>query len=206
MATELEGGAVFRAAGGRRVLTQLQRHGLLLKQDKLLPSVVGLVTGQALTASWWSHPQAREIYGLLGALAERPDVLETKLLSGKVTFVFASLWSAWLGVATSAESWQCTGLSSAAQALLAEVTGAVEREATGVAPKELEQRLLVRTEQRHTASGKHVLVLESWEKWGKRQGLHALPVPESKAVLERAAQSLGAPVSALPWHARRQAG
>jgi hypothetical protein len=202
MVTEPDGGAVFRAAGGRRVLTQLQRHGLLLKQDKLLPSVVGLVTGQALTSSWWSHPQAQEIYGLLQALAERPDVLETKLLSGKVTFVFVSLWSAWLGLATSAEGWQCAGLSGAAQTLLAEVNGAVEREATGVVAKELEQRLLVRSEQRHTASGKHVLVLESWEKWGKRQGLHALPVPESKALLERAAQSLGAPVNALPWHAR----
>jgi hypothetical protein len=47
------------------------------------------------------------------------------------------------------------------------------------------------------------LVLESWEKWGKRLRLSALPVPESKAALERVAQSLGALVNALPWHARR---
>jgi hypothetical protein len=194
------------AASARRVLAQLRRHGLLLKQDKTLASVVGLVTGEALSASWWSHPQAKEIFDVLHELSERADVLETKLIAGKVTFVHEQLWPAWLGIVTSAESWQTTGLSAAAKKLLAEVDRAGEREASGAAVKELEQRLLVRSEQRHTESGKHVLVLESWAKWAKRRAVRALPLPESKAALERAALSLGAPLSALPWQAQRGSG
>jgi hypothetical protein len=126
-----------------RVLAELRRYGLLLKQDKGRPSVVGLVTGEVLTGSWWSHPQAKEIFDLLEALSERADVLETKLLGGKVTFVFESLWPAWLGVATCAEAWQTAGLSNAAQTLLAEVSRVGELDASGAAVKELELRLLV---------------------------------------------------------------
>jgi hypothetical protein len=189
----------------RRIVAALRRHGLLLKQDKVLPSVVGLVTGEVLAASWWSHPRAKEIFALLHALSERADVLETKLIAGKVTFVIDALWPAWLGVATSGENWQTAGLSVAAQALLSRVTRADELEASGNQVKELERRLLVRSEQRHTESGKHVLVLESWGNWANRHAVRALSVAESKAALERAASSLGAPRSALPWHEKRRA-
>jgi hypothetical protein len=193
------------ASGERRILAQLRRHGLLLKQDKALPSVVGLVTGEVLTASWWSHPRAKEIFDFLQALSERSDVLETKLIGGKVTFVWEALWPAWLGVATCAEDWQSVGLSVAAKKLLTDVKRAGEREANGPAVKELELRLCVRSEQRHSGSGKHVLVLESWANWAKRRAVRPMPVPESKRMLERAAQALGAPLSALPWHAKRRA-
>ena len=197
--------ATPRATAGP-VLAALRCHGLLLKQDKMLPSVVGLVTGEALSASWWSHPQAKAIFDLLHALSERSDVLETKLIGGKVTFVHELLWPAWLGLVTSDEGWQTTGLSAAAKKLRTEVNRAGEREASGAAVKELELRLLVRSEQRHTESGKHVLVLESWEKWAKKRAVRVLPVAESKAALERAARSLGAPLTALPWHAQRRSG
>ncbi|HWZ88053.1 MAG TPA: hypothetical protein VNW92_04365 [Polyangiaceae bacterium] len=192
------------ASGERRILAQLRRYGLLLKQDKVLPSVVGLITGEALAASWWSHPRAKEIFDLLQALSERSDILETKLIDGKVTFVYEPLWPAWLGVATCVEDWQTAGLSVAAKKLLTEVKRAREREASGPAVKELELRLCVHTEQRHSESGKHVLVLENWANWAKRRAVRALPVPESKRILERAAQALGAPLSALPWHDKRR--
>ena len=192
------------SAASRRVVAQLRRHGLLLKQDKALPSVVGLVTGEALTGSWWSHPRAKEIFDLLHDLSEHAEVLETKLIAGKVTFVFAPLWPAWLAVVASGEGWQSAGLSAAAKKLLAEVNRTGELEASGALVKELEARLLVRSEQRHTGSGKHVLVLESWTNWAKRRAVRALPLAESKAALERAAQALGAPLGALPWHARRR--
>jgi hypothetical protein len=198
-------GLAARNVGLRRILAELRRHGLLLKQDKVLPSVVGLVTGEALTTSWWSHPRAQEIFAFLHALSERPDVLETKLIAGKVTFVIETLWPAWLGLVTSGQGWQTAGLSAAAKALLSRVNRAGELEASGDVVKELEQRLLVRSEQRHTASGKHVLVLESWGNWAERRAVRALPVAESQAALERAASSLGAPLSALPWHAKRRA-
>src|SRR3954452_16785412 len=99
-------------SNSNRALIELRRIGLLLKQDKNLPSVVGLVTGEALHTSWWGHARAKEIFDLLATFSKRSDILETKLIGGKVTFVFKSLWSAWLGVATSGEDWQVAGLSS----------------------------------------------------------------------------------------------
>ncbi|MET0791129.1 MAG: hypothetical protein ABW061_06365 [Polyangiaceae bacterium] len=186
----------------RQVLAALARYGLLMKQDKLLPSVVGLVTQQALASSWWSHPLAHDIFALLEVLSERSDVLETKLIGGKVTFVCQALWPAWLGVAQSNEAWQRVGLSPAARRLLTEVTRLGEREASGAAPKELEQRMLVRSEQRHTASGRHVLVLESWARWADRKAIPALSSAEGKSALEAAARGLGASSKALPWSTR----
>ncbi len=184
-------------------LVELRRLGLLLKQDKHLPSVVGIVTGESLRTSWWSHPQAQEIFDLLAAFSQRSDILETKLLGGKVTFVFKTLWPAWLGVATAGEPWQSARLSVASRRLLAEVNRTGNVEATGSSVKELERRLSVRTEQRHAESGKHVLVLESWQSWAERHRVQPLPLEESKAALERAALALGAPLRALPWHSAR---
>jgi hypothetical protein len=186
-------------AGLAKVLAALARHGLLLKQDKALPSVVGLVTGEALASSWWNHPFAHDILALLEALSDRPDAVETKLIGGKVTFVSKTLWPALLGVATSDEAWQHSGLSPAASRLFGAVTRTGEHEASGPTVKELEERLLVRTAQRHSPSGRHVLVLESWARWAKRNAVTALSVAEARTALESATRSLGAPLEALPW-------
>ncbi len=187
----------------RPILAALKRHGLLLKQDPTLPSVVGIVTGEALRTSWWNHPQNKKIFALLEALEDREDVLETKLL-GKVTFVFESLWAAWLGVAIGGEGWQRTGLSVAAEHLLAEVERAGECEASGATVKELEARLLVRTSQRHTPSGHHVLVLEGWQRWAERVAVTPLPIAAAMSALETATAALGARVSLLPWQRARR--
>jgi len=188
-----------------RVLAVFRRTGLLLKQDKALPNLVSVITGESLSASWWSHPRASEIYSALEQLATRTDVIETKLLAGKVTFVLEPLWPALLAVATCREPWQLASLSLTAKSLLTRVERARELEASGAVVKELEKRLLLRTIQRHTASGKHVLVLESWARWGERSAVKALPVSEAKATLEQAVTALGAPLAALPWQARQRA-
>lgn len=186
-----------------RVVAELRERGLLLNQDKVLPNGVSLVCGEALAGSWWSHPRAQEIYDTLAALADRADVLEVKLIGGKVTFVFASLWPALLGVSTSGEPWQRSALSPEANQLLREVEARGELEASGKAVKELETRLLVHSGQRHTESGKHVLVLETWARWAERRAVRALQVAEGKELLENAARSLGTPLTALPWRRRK---
>src|SRR5690242_21492457 len=99
-------------AGMSTVLAALARHGLLLKQDKRLPSAVTLLAGEPLASSWWSHPQGRLIFRVLTALADHPDVLVTKLLDGKDTFVHRPLWPALLAAAGAGESWQTRDLSS----------------------------------------------------------------------------------------------
>ena len=106
------------------VLDALSKSGLLLKQDKVVPSVVTLVTGETLRSSWWSHPKGRLIFAVLAELAEHPDVLFVKLLSEKDTLVHRRLWPALLAVVTAGEAWQRRGLSAAGRKLLASVNGA----------------------------------------------------------------------------------
>jgi hypothetical protein len=103
------------------VLDALSKTGLLLKQDKVVPNVVTLVTGEALRTSWWSHPKGRLIFAVLAELADSPDVLCVKLLSGKDTLVHRRLWPALLAVVTAGEAWQSRGLSAAGRKLLARV-------------------------------------------------------------------------------------
>jgi hypothetical protein len=85
----------------RSVERVLRATGVLVRQDKLLPSVVGIITGERLTTSWWNHPKAHEIFHCLEQLAEDSDVLVSRLIGGKVTYIDRRLWPAFLAVATS---------------------------------------------------------------------------------------------------------
>src|SRR5882724_11356365 len=122
-----------------RVLRALAEHGLLLKQDKVVPNVVSIITGEVLRTSWWSHPQGRLIFSVLAELADHPDVLTTKLLHRKDTLVHRTLWSPLLAVACARAPWQLQGLSRSAASLLRRVDRSTESvRATGAAVAELE--------------------------------------------------------------------
>ena len=187
-----------------RVLTALAGNGLLLKQDKALPNVVGILTGESLRTSWWSHPKAHLIFAVLSELADHPDVLFTKLLHHKDTLVHRSLWPAVLAVGTARDQWQLQGLSGEAKRLLERLgRGGGPVRAVGAPVKELETRLLVTTQEIHTASGRHEMALDSWHAWSRRVGCSASQsVPRARKALEEAAATLGAPLKALPWPAR----
>jgi hypothetical protein len=187
-----------------RVLRALADNGLLLKQDKALPNVVGILTGESLRASWWSHPKARLIFAVLSELADHPDVLFTKLLYRKDTLVHRPLWPAILAVAIARDQWQLQGLSGEAKQLLGRLdSGGSPVRAVGAPVKELETRLLVTTQEIHTASGRHEMALESWHEWSRRVGSNAIrSVPRAKKILEEAAVTFGAPLGALPWRGR----
>jgi hypothetical protein len=120
----------FRENSVESVLTELARHGLLLKQDKSLPNVVSIVTGESLRTSWWSHPKSHLIFSVLSSLADDPRVLITKLLDRKDTFIHSSLWPAFIAVACAREEWQCKGLSSSAADLLNRIDGGDEARRT----------------------------------------------------------------------------
>ncbi len=175
--------------------------GLLLKQDKRLPSVVTLVVGGSLATSWWSHPKAHLIFSVLSELSDHPDVLFTKLLYGKDTLVHRRLWPALLAVATSREPWQQRNLPPRARGLLLQANRAGKPvRSSGPSVKELVSRLLVHAEEVHTESGSHEMAVETWTAWAARVG--AVPVEsvvEARQVLEAACQGIGAPPSALPW-------
>jgi hypothetical protein len=184
-----------------RVVAALAGQGLLLKQDKVLPSVVGILTGESLSMSWWSHPKAQLIFRVLGELADHPDVLFTKLLNRKDTLVHRSLWPAFLAVAGSREPWQLRGLGKPAAALLDRLDrGEGPVHASGAPVKELVVRLLAVAREMHTESGRHEMVLESWRDWAK--SVHCRPlrsVAQARTVIEQAAAALGASRKALPW-------
>jgi len=190
-----------------RVLAALGDKGLLLSQDKTLPNVVGILTGESLRTSWWSHPKAHLIFSVLSELAEHPDVLFTKLLYRKDTLVHRSLWPAVLVVGSAREQWQVQGLSRDAKRLLERLDrGDGSVRAAGAPVRELEARLLATTQEIHTESGRHEKALESWHAWSVRVGCSAIQsVPHARKALEKASVTLGAPLKSLPWPAKSAA-
>jgi hypothetical protein len=184
-----------------RVIAELARRGLLLKQDKRLPSAITLLAGAPLATSWWSHPQGRLFFRVLQALTDHPDVLLTKLLQGKDTFVHRSLWPEFLTLASAAQPWQSAGLPDPARRLLQHVQQAgTPLHSGGTAARELQSRLLVHALEVHTESGRHALALQPWAAWAAQNGVTPDgSLTRSRATLEAASRALGATPSALPW-------
>jgi hypothetical protein len=186
------------------VFAVLTRHGMLLKQDKSIPNVVGIVTGESLRTSWWSHPKSHLIFSVLTRLADDPRIQFVKLLDNKDTLVHSSLWPALLAVGSAREQWQTKGLSAPAANLLKRIDrGNTEVRATGSVAKELQIRLLVTAREVHTESGRHELLLEPWAAWSERVRCKSpFSSAEARQTLERATASLGAALQTLPWRAR----
>lgn len=163
------------------VLKALEKNGLLLQSDGVLPNVASLVAGESVRGSWWTHERGQAIFVTLNELEDHQDVLFTKLISGKVTLVHRRLWKSLIAIATSRESWQMIGLNPAAKFLLdkSDTEGAFptnelnwpsrfKSKKPGEVVRDLEARLLTHTEQFHTESGAHAKLLENWDHWRKR--------------------------------------
>jgi hypothetical protein len=162
-----------------RAMEELQAVGLLLLTDGKMPSLAALIAGERISGSWWGHPAGKEIFAAAQTLEDNPDVLTLKLISGKVTFVWRTLWNDVVSVGLGHEEWQYAGLNEAARHLKSIVDGefrvpldrlrewhfsgkAFRPEASAV---ELEKRLLVHVTSEHTEAGKHSKVLQTWENW-----------------------------------------
>jgi len=185
-----------------RLITALETCGLLLLQDKSFPSAVGVITGESLAGSWWSHPRGDEIFCAVSAIAAHPDALTCKLYGGKVTFVHRMLWPAVLAMAQADEPWQTAALSSEAHRLLEQIEREGSVITSGKAAKEIESRLLAHAEQLHTKSGSHKIRLEPWSAWTVRSGCPSkISVDQGRALLEAAVVALGGTIKSLPWHA-----
>jgi hypothetical protein len=188
-------------------LEALEEQGLLLLQDAALPSLVALVARGPVRGSWWSHPAGGAIFRAAGALDDHPDVLSTKLVSGKVTFVHRRLWPALIAVGRAREPWQMSGLDREARVLLARVDEEGRASASGKPAAQLERRLLVASRQVHTSSGAHALELSSWEAFARAAGvpLRKRSVERSRAELVSALEALAAGTGGrarLPWAER----
>ena len=203
-----------------KVLRAVEQNGLLLQADSKLPSVVTLLVGEPVRGSWWGHPMGDAIHIVNTKLKEHPDVIATRLVSGKVTYVHRRAWPALFGVVLSGEPWQSHDLGPLARRILGHVTkkqsvraddesvfgelSSAERRA-GI--RELESRLLVHSTDTHTEAGTHSKTLQTCErcKEQKRFRGHALAADEARAQLDQLVNEwcAGLDVRAtLPWHER----
>lgn len=159
----------------RTVSDRLRETGLLLLSDKTLPSVVGLVAGPSMKGSWWGHEKGHDIWRILKRLEADSDVVATRLVSGKVTYLHRRLWPDFLTVATSGEPWQSKGLTPAARKLLDQVekTGEVrmdrylvgkDKKKLKEAVRQIEERLLAYSDEIHTEKGSHAKILVTWSR------------------------------------------
>jgi hypothetical protein len=195
------------------VFRKLKQYGCLMESDPLLPSVCGLITGAKVNGSWWSHPLAQIIFRVNEQLAAHTDVLVTKLISAKVTFVERKLWPAMLAVGVAREAWQTTALSPSALILLKLIDeqGSLRtdqlawptaaRLKPGEAVRELEKRLLIHSEEMHTESGAHAKLIETWAEWTKRVRFPLQPVSaaDAKGKLAEKLKALNEEFSASAW-------
>jgi hypothetical protein len=188
------------------VLAQLKEHGLLLQTDANLPNVCVLITGAPVRGSWWAHPRSHEIFRANCELVAHPDVLVSKLISGRGTYLHRALWPAVIAIGRARESWQIDHLSQDAYNLLAEVDGKPIRTDRRVnkPASELETNLLVYSEQFHTETGTHARSLESWEHWSSRTGYmgEQITLASAKLTLEDVVASLNRKFKGhgrLPW-------
>jgi len=203
-----------------QLLAVLERDGVLLLSDPVLPSVATLVAGGPIGGSWWGHPSGDEIYHLSNELGDHADVLVSKLVSAKVTFVHRRLWPAIVAVGSLRAAWQMDGLSDAARWLLGQVDESGHLAWDDIPPilppdnrpavaaiRVIEPRLLVLMRQVHTPTGAHAKELTTWASWADAHGVAAEDPAQAKheleTVLDELNQRYGA-FATLPWQARRR--
>ena len=200
-----------------RVLSGLERDGLLMLSDARLPSLVSLVVGKPVRGSWWGHPRGEAIHVLSTQLREHPDVIALRFVRRKITYVHRSRWPELFGVATSGEQWQTKGISSGARLIFRAVqkSGLVRSDDPALLSsrssrerrafiRELEERLLVHCIEFHTERGVHAKALQSWakcrqQKRFRRRALPARDARERFEALVRAWSTGPGAIAALPW-------
>lgn len=163
------------------------------------PSLVTAVAGGPVSGSWWSHPRGKAIYAIATALEASTDVLVSKLVDGKVTFVHRALWPALYRVVSDprARAARKRGLSAAARALLDRVerdgTVTCDGPADRAARRALEAAALVHAASEHTEKGSHAAVLTAWSTWAAPDVAAAagkLPLAEARESLAAAGITL----------------
>ncbi|MCA8959227.1 MAG: hypothetical protein KDC38_01890 [Planctomycetes bacterium] len=182
----------------------VDREGLLVNNDVRLPSVVSIVAGGPVRGSWWGHPQGHEIYAMLQRVGEHPDVLSTKLVSGKVTFVHRRLWPDVYAVGRERAPWQLDRLDLDAKRLLERVDTEGVVLSSGPPAALLEHLLLVVAEQVTGDDGIQRVRLETWGHWRERVGVELEEVDpvEAREVLDELIDSLNRDYGGrakLPW-------
>jgi len=189
-----------------RVLVELRRLGLLLQAGTEFTSVAQLVVGEEIRGSWWAHPQANLIYWVCQDLEAHPEVAHARLIAGKVTHLWRSVWADVAAIALAREPWQWRSVEPELRRLVALVDSAPQRTDTlswqgqrrlGDACRLLERRLLVKADEIHTESGRHAKLLTAWRHWWDAHA--AGPLPAAAAARSHLEARLDTAARHLPW-------
>jgi hypothetical protein len=199
----------------KKVMEALERYGVLLETDPKLPSVAALVAGSPIRGSWWGRPKGHEIFRVSERLADSPDVVAAKLLSGKVTWVAKRLWPSLIAIGIAREAWQTQRLSAEALDLLDALSADGEvrtdannwrrgRRSIGDAVRELEKRILIHSESVHTEAGSHAKLIRTWDRWARNAGFKGQKIAPQQAreQFHRIVERLNVEFKAtgrLPW-------
>jgi hypothetical protein len=183
----------------------VEAEGVLLVHDQLLPSVTALIAGEPVLGSWWSHPLANLIYDALGAVEDR--FATCKLIARKLTLVAPRLWSDLAAIGSAKWDWQLDRLSEAEMGVLDRVESVsvpvvLDKPELRSAGRRLEERLLVASEEAHTAAGYHLKALLAWPVWMKDHGAPDSPLPDPETAMarfEEVVQHWGATRRLFPW-------
>jgi hypothetical protein len=208
-------------AGFDQALAALERRGLMLVHDRAFPSLTGLAIGEPVSGSWWAHPLSNDVYMIGQRLEHCADVVMTKLVSGKETYLHRRLWPQLVAIGMAREDWQLEGLPASARDLLAEVDrcesvrmdqfrGSVSRKQSNDDARLLAVRILAFADDVHTNSGAHARRLENWRNWANRHKLSLETLPDAAAArrqFENIVMAANAECSAdafLPWQRKRR--
>jgi len=78
-----------------QALAFVELHGVVLASARgPVPTLTEAIVGAPIKGSWWSHPEGKRIFAVLGEVQEHEDVLVCRLLAGKLTLVHRRLWPA----------------------------------------------------------------------------------------------------------------
>lgn len=79
----------------QEALAFVKRHGIILESARgPVPSLTAAIVGSAIRGSWWGHPKSKEIFRVINAICDSPDVLVCKLVGDRITYVHRRLWPA----------------------------------------------------------------------------------------------------------------
>jgi hypothetical protein len=82
-------------------LAFVREHGIVLLSARgPVPNLAEAIAGSPILGSWWGHPKAYHIFRVFGSVCDSPDVLQCRLINGKVTLVHRRLWPALVRVAS----------------------------------------------------------------------------------------------------------
>lgn len=78
-----------------RALDFIRERGVVLvSASGPAPKLVDFIAGELVKGSWWGHRKGREIFAVLEAVTDSPDVLVCRLVEGKLTLVHRRAWPA----------------------------------------------------------------------------------------------------------------